>query len=122
MSLASGKSVTVTFTPHLVPVSRGICTTTYAALEEGVDDAGIAESLGKAYSDSSFVRVLGAGGAPDSKNVVGTNFVDVGWAIDGRTNRLVLMSCEDNILKGASGQAVQSFNLMTGCGETAGLL
>lgn len=120
LSLAAGSKVTISFTTHLIPVNRGIVTTIYAA------PAGPATNLNaayaKAYHASPFVRLLGEGGCPDSKNVTGTNFIDVGWAYDSRTNRYVVMSTEDNIGKGAGGQAVQSFNLRFGYPETTGLL
>lgn len=120
LSLAAARKVTISFTPHLIPVNRGIVTTIYAAL------AGPAANLdavyARAYQASPFVRLLGEGGCPDSKNVTGTNFIDLGWAYDSRTNRYVLMSTEDNIGKGAGAQAVQSFNLRFGYPETTGLL
>jgi len=75
-----------------------------------------------AYGQEPFVRLLGSDRLPDTKNVVGTNFIDVAWKIDNRTGRLVVMSAIDNIVKGASGQAIQCFNLMRGYLETAGLL
>ena len=75
-----------------------------------------------AYSQEPFVRLLGEERLPDTKNVIGTNFIDIAWKIDNRTGRIILMSAIDNIVKGASGQAVQCFNLMRGFTETTGLL
>jgi N-acetyl-gamma-glutamyl-phosphate reductase len=75
-----------------------------------------------AYADEPFVRLLGTERLPDTKHVAGTNFIDIAWKIDKRTNRLVVMSAIDNIVKGASGQAVQCMNLMLGLPETAGLI
>ena len=75
-----------------------------------------------AYGEEPFVRLLGDARLPDTKNVAGTNFIDIAWKIDKRTNRLVVMSAIDNIVKGASGQAVQCMNLMLGLPETAGLI
>jgi len=122
LSIAAGEKITVQFTPHLVPVNRGIVTTIYLQPLGEISDAKILSSFEKAYRGEPFVRLLGSDRLPDTKNVVGTNFIDIAWKIDKRTNRLVVMSAIDNIVKGASGQAVQCFNLMCGYGETAGLL
>ena len=111
-----------TFVPHLVPVNQGIHTTIFAGLREGVTMADVAQVYASAYSGRQFVRLLGEGKCPDTKNVTGTNFIDVGWAFDTRAQRLILMSAEDNLVKGASGQAVQNFNLACGFAEDAGLL
>ena len=121
LSEAAGEKVTISFTPHLVPVIAGITTTIYAQPVSGVSKEQVEAAYQKAYGDSYFVRLLGEDGCPDSKNVVGTNFIDVGWAHDPRTGRFVLMSSEDNLGKGAASQAVQSFNLMNGLPETTGL-
>jgi N-acetyl-gamma-glutamyl-phosphate reductase len=75
-----------------------------------------------AYTDEPFIRLLGEARLPDTKNVAGTNFIDIAWKIDKRTNRIVVMSAIDNIVKGASGQAIQCMNLMLGLPETAGLI
>ncbi len=122
LSLAAGTAVAISFTPLLAPVTAGICSTIYAAAAggKGADDLGAA--LEAAYGEAPFVRLLGEGVPADTKNVTRTNFIDIGWALDPRTGRFVLMSAEDNLVKGAAGQAVQSFNLMTGQSETAGLL
>ena len=112
----------ISFTPHLVPVIAGIATTIYAMPRAGVSVAQTSTAYESAYGESPFVRLLGENGCPDTKNVTRTNFVDVGWSHDPRTCRLVLMSAEDNLGKGAASQAVQSFNLMTGQPETTGLL
>lgn len=122
LSRAAGETVRLTFTTHLVPVTAGICTTTYAALKPGTTAEALADAFAEAYAGAPFVRLLGNGGCPDTKNVVGTNFIDIGWAVDTRTGRAVLLSAEDNLVKGASGQAVQSFNLRHGFPETLGLL
>jgi N-acetyl-gamma-glutamyl-phosphate reductase len=120
LSLAAGEKIVISFTTHLVPVHSGIVTTIYAApTDQAVD---LNEAYSRAYGSAPFVRLLGKGGCPDSKNVTGTNFIDLGWVHDPRTNRYVLMSTEDNIGKGAAAQAVQSFNLRFGHAETAGLL
>ncbi len=121
LSLAAGEKVIISFIPHLIPVNAGICTTTTAKLREGVAAEAIGVALEKAYAAESFVRLLGKGGCADTKNVTGTNFIDIGWHHDPRTNRVILASAEDNLGKGAGGQAVQSFNLMFGFSLTDGL-
>jgi N-acetyl-gamma-glutamyl-phosphate reductase len=121
LSLAARESVVITFIPHLIPVNSGIATTTTAKLKDGVDPAAVGEALDKAYQDAAFVRLLGKGGCADTKNVTRTNFIDIGWSHDARTGRVILTSAEDNLGKGAGSQAVQSFNLIFGLPETAGL-
>jgi N-acetyl-gamma-glutamyl-phosphate reductase len=121
LSIAAGETVVISFIPHLIPVNAGIATTTTAKLLDGVSPDAVGEALEKAYADESFVRLLGKGGCADTKNVTRTNFIDIGWQFDPRTGRVLLMSAEDNIGKGAGGQAVQSFNLMFGLGATDGL-
>jgi N-acetyl-gamma-glutamyl-phosphate reductase len=136
LSIFAGEKVTIQFTPHLVPLNRGIITTIYVDLNEMSDapsaDArlrrtGDCRSLidaiyEKAYRNEPFVRLLGDKLFPDTKNVTGTNFIDIAWRLDPRTRRLILMSAIDNLMKGASGQAVQCFNVMRGYRETEGLL
>ena len=120
LSIAAGEKITIQFTPHLVPVNRGIVSTIYVDLRQR--DADVRRLYENAYRDEPFVRLLGDERLPDTKNVVGTNFIDIAWKIDNRTGRLIVMSAIDNIVKGASGQAIQCFNLMRGFPETAGLL
>lgn len=122
LSLAAGSRVIITFTPHLIPVTAGICTTTYAQLAANVNPETVGEALERAYGNSRFVRLLGRNCCPDSKHVVGTNFIDIGWSFDDRTGRVILMSAEDNLGKGAASQAIQSFNLMQGYPEDMGLV
>lgn len=122
LSSAAGEKVTISFVPHLMPVTAGIATTIFARLTGGAGAADVGRAFEEAYGEAPFVRVLGEGRFPDTKNVTGTNFVDVGWVIDGRTGRLILFSAEDNLGKGASSQAIQSMNLMFGLPETTGLL
>lgn len=119
LSLAAGSKVAITFTPHLVPVTRGIHSTITATLKG--DFAQIGAALENAYTDEPFVRLLGPGVSADTANVTRTNFVDIGWHHDIRTQRLILTSVEDNLTKGASGQAVQAFNLLSQLPATAGL-
>lgn len=121
LSIAAGKPVVISFTPHLIPVNRGIVTTIYADLAPGVEAAAITAALEAAYQGEPFVRLQGTAGTADIKNVAHTNFIDIAWRHDPRTGRVVLMSAEDNLVKGASGQAVQSFNLMCGYAETEAL-
>jgi len=121
LSLAAGEKVTITFIPHLIPVNAGIVTTTTAKLRASIDPAAVGAALEAAYGDAYFVRLLGQGGCADTKNVTRTNFIDIGWIHDARTGRIILSSAEDNLGKGAGSQAVQSFNLIFGLPETAGL-
>ena len=122
LSLFARQKVTIQFTPHLVPLNRGIITTIYVDLTERIDADSIDSIYKKAYRDEPFVRLLGAELFPDTKNVAGTNFIDIAWRLDPRTSRLILMSAIDNLVKGASGQAIQCFNVMRGYPETKGLL
>lgn len=119
LSKAADEKVTISFVPHLIPVTAGICTTTFAKLTG--DFFKVGEALEEAYANEPFVRLRGAGVSPDTKHVTGTNYVDIGWHHDPRTNRLILQSTEDNLGKGAAGQAIQSFNLLTGNPQTRGL-
>ena len=129
LSLAAGAQVTLQFTPHLVPVNRGILTTLYLAPNVRFDLRRNLAEFGKkvaacylaAYRDEPFVRVLEGKDLPDTKNVVGTNVLELAWRLDPRTGRLIVMSAEDNLLKGAGGQAVQSLNLMCDLPEITGL-
>jgi N-acetyl-gamma-glutamyl-phosphate reductase len=130
ISIAAGTKVTIQFTPHLIPVNRGILTTLYLAPSEHFNDAAGATKLAEkisacyqsAYANEPFVRQLEGKALPDTKNVVGTNVCEIAWRLDPRTGRLIVMSAEDNLVKGASGQAVQSLNILCGFPETAGLV
>ena len=130
LSLAAGAPVTLQFTPHLIPVSRGILTTLYLAPAHHFQDERALKELGDkiaacyqaAYAAEPFVRLLEGKALPDTKNVVGTNVIEIAWRLDPRTGRLIVISAEDNLVKGASGQAVQSLNLICGWPETAGLM
>ena len=121
LSLAAGTQVTIQFTPHLIPVNRGILTTLYLTPANATLDQ-LTACYHAAYAEEPFVRLLEGKALPDTKNVVGTNVIEIAWRLDPRTGRLIVMSAEDNLVKGASGQAVQSMNLMCGCPETAGLV
>jgi N-acetyl-gamma-glutamyl-phosphate reductase len=122
LSLLAGEPVPVTFVPHLLPMARGILTTGYAALSaKGLEagEKGVREAYCEFYRDEPFVRVVDA--PPQTKHVRGSNFCAVYPTVDPRTGRLVVVSCLDNLVKGAAGQAVQSMNVMLGLPETAGL-
>ncbi len=121
LSLLAGEKMIIQFTPHLVPINRGILTTICAEIATNVVKMDPAVVFRSAYGEEPFVRLLGDARLPDTKDVAGTNFIDIGWKIDKRTNRIVLMSAIDNIVKGAGGQAVQCMNVMLGLPETAGL-
>lgn len=110
----------VTFVPHLIPVNRGIFETIYARVKRGTTAAEVAAAMTAAYGDSPFVRLVDP--LPELKYVVNTNFCDIGWRLNEHAARLVMVACIDNLVKGASGQAVQNFNLMFGIDERAGLL
>ena len=121
LGLAAGEKVTISFIPHLIPVNSGIVTTITAKLRDGVPPDAIGAALDQAYGGAAFIRLLGRGGCADTKNVTRTNFIDIGWQHDPRTDRVILMSAEDNLGKGAGGQAVQCFNLMFGLDPIDGL-
>jgi len=121
LSLVAGRSVKITFVPHLIPMTRGMQSTIYANLAAGADELRVRQCLEAAYGDASFIRLLDDGRAPDTLNVRGTNFCDIGWTVDPGSGRLILMSAIDNLVKGAAGQAVQNMNLMVGFEESAGL-
>lgn len=130
LSFAAKSPVVIQFTPHLIPVNRGILTTLYLAPAEHFSSTAAMTELNahidacyhQAYDNEPFVRLLDGKAFPDTKNVTGTNVIEIAWRLDVRTGRLIVMSAEDNIVKGASGQAVQSFNIMSGFPETAGLM
>lgn len=111
----------VTFVPHLVPLDRGILETIYGSLKPGTTEQQVADAFNTAYADAPFVRLTG-GALPEIKHVAHTNFCDIGWKLDEPTGRLVVVSCIDNLLKGAAGQAVQNFNVAFGYDERLGLL
>ena len=117
LGYASGENVTISFTPHLVPMNRGILATEYATLKKDVTGEEVKAIYDKYYADEKFVRVLGEGVCPETKWVEGSNYVDIGFKLDPRTNRIVMMGAIDNLVKGAAGQAVQNMNLMFGLDE-----
>ena len=117
----SGEETVLNFTPHLVPMSRGILSTCYARLKEGVTADMVTAAYEMMYGKEYFVRLIGLGGYPATKNVRGSNFCDLGWHIDQRTGRVIVLSAIDNLVKGAAGQAVQNFNIASGFDEKLGL-
>lgn len=128
LSYAAGRPFTVNFTPHLVPMNRGILVTAYASLK--VSDTGdaslsnaekIEAAYEKYYGEEKFIRLLPPGVCPETKWVEGSNYVDIGFVVDERTGRIIIMAALDNLVKGAAGQAVQNMNLMFGLSESAGL-
>ena len=121
LSYAAGKPVKLNFTPHLVPMNRGILITAYANLTKSVTYEEVKAIYEKYYRAEYFVRVLDKGICPETRWVEGSNFVDINFAIDPRTNRIIMMGAMDNLVKGAAGQAVQNMNLMFGLEETSGL-
>jgi N-acetyl-gamma-glutamyl-phosphate reductase len=122
LSLAAKTQVTIQFTPHLIPINRGILTTLYLEPSGKSAEEKISACYKKFYGDEPFIRLLEGKSLPDTKNVQGTNVIEIAWRLDSRTNRLIVMSAEDNLVKGASGQAVQSLNILCGFPETAGLI
>ncbi len=121
LSKAAGQDFLINFTTHLVPMSRGILATIYAWPKEGVSEDEIRTTLEEFYRSSPFVEVLPPGQFPQTAQVKGTNRVLLGLTLDSRTGRLILVSAIDNLVKGASGQAIQNMNLMLGFPEEAGL-
>ena len=111
----------INFTPHLVPMNRGILVTAYASLTKDVTYEEVKAAYDKYYKDEFFVRVLNKDVCPQTRNVEGSNFVDVNFKIDPRTKRVIMMGAIDNLVKGAAGQAVQNMNLMFGFDENEGL-
>ena len=118
---AAGEKVVLTFPPHLVPMNRGILATEYAKLTKEVNWEDVKAVYDKYYADEKFVRVLDKDVCPETKWVEGSNYVDIGFKIDQRTGRIIMMGAIDNLVKGAAGQAVQNMNLMFGLKESEGL-
>lgn len=130
LGYAAGEELTVSFTPHLAPMNRGILATEYASLKQvrlsdGTigypDETMLRSAYEKYYKDEAFIRLLDEGICPETKWVEGSNFVDIGFVLDERTHRVVMMGALDNLVKGAAGQAVQNMNILFGLPETEGL-
>lgn len=125
LGYAAGRKLTINFTPHLVPMNRGILATEYATLvkKDGVlpTAADIRTAYEKYYKDEKFIRILEDGVYPETRWVEGSNFTDIGFKIDERTGRIIMMGALDNLVKGAAGQAVQNMNILFGFDEAKGL-
>jgi N-acetyl-gamma-glutamyl-phosphate reductase len=121
LGLLSGAPVTISFTPHLLPITRGILSTIYAHLTTATDNDSLQEIYRQTYADEYFVRLCSPGTLPATQHVRGSNFCDIGFCLDKRTGRLIILSAIDNIVKGAAGQAVQNMNLMCDFEEVEGL-
>lgn len=121
LSVLSGRPVKVSFSPHLLPIARGIHSTIYASLKGAVDPRDIHQLYSDFYGSEQFVRILPMGQLPTTQNVRGSNYIDIGLVVDERTGRVVVLSTIDNLVKGAAGQAVQNMNIMCGFPEHQGL-
>ena len=122
LSHEAGESVSVLFVPHLVPMTRGMLTTVYAGLQNNVTGGDIRDCIDAFYGQSPFVRICPEGNLPETHHVKGTNYCDIGFKLDEKHGRVILISAIDNLVKGAAGQAVQNMNIMCGLDETAGLM
>lgn len=121
LGYACGLDIKLIFTPHLVPMNRGIIATCYANLSKDISEEEIRDIYNKYYKDKKFVRVLDKGVVPETRFTKGSNYVDVNFFIEKRTNRLIMIGTLDNIVKGAAGQAVQNMNILFGLKEDTGL-
>ncbi len=117
----AGVSFNISFTPHLLPVSRGILSTVYAKLVREISQQEIGDLYHQAYKNENFVRLVSEGAMPATQYVRGSNYCDIGFKVDPRTGRIVVVSAIDNLVKGAAGQAVQNLNIMSGLPENTGL-
>ena len=118
---ACGTKISITFVPHLLPITRGMLSTIYTQVSKNTTKEKIYACLTEFYKNASFVRIYVPEQVPDTLDVRGTNFCDIGFVFDSETGRLVLLSAIDNLMKGAAGQAVQNMNIMLGLNETTGL-
>ena len=121
LSELAGTAITISFTPHLVPMDRGILSTIYANLNKGMTADQLVELYEDFYHGEAFVRVLPVGQFPSTAYVRGSNFCDIGVTVDQRTGRVIVVSAIDNLVKGASGQAIQNMNIVSGFPENMGL-
>jgi N-acetyl-gamma-glutamyl-phosphate reductase len=122
LSKIAGKKITVTFTPHIIPLERGMLSTIYASLVKKISSKDIQKMYKDFYKNEPFVRVLDEGRLPSIKNVAKTNYCEISLEVDERTGRLIIISAIDNLVKGDSGQAVQNMNIMFGLEETTSLI
>ncbi len=121
LGLLAGESFRISFTPHLIPITRGILSTVYADLAVDIDEGQVRDLYADAYSHASFVRILPPGVWPHTRWVYGSNFCDINFAVDSEAGRITVVSAIDNLVKGASGQAIQNMNIMFGFEEKTGL-
>jgi N-acetyl-gamma-glutamyl-phosphate reductase len=121
LSIAAGRPILVQFTPHLVPMNRGILVTAYASLAKETSYEEVKAAYDAMYENEKFVRVLKKDKVAETRYVKGSNYADVGFKLDARTGRIVMMGAIDNVVKGAAGQAVQNMNIMFGLDEAEGL-
>lgn len=121
LGLIAGKELMISFTPHLLPLKRGILSTIYVNLTRSISEKDLTEVYKSYYEGEYFVRIMNEGALPEIKNTAGSNFIDIGLAVDKRLNRAVIVSALDNLGKGAAGQAVQVLNIMAGYDEKTGL-
>ncbi|MBT5551005.1 MAG: N-acetyl-gamma-glutamyl-phosphate reductase [Nitrospina sp.] len=122
ISILAGKPVRVTFSPHLMPMTRGMLSTVYINLTQSISDEKLVEHYRDFYKGESFIRVLNPGKFASSHHVLSSNFCDIGLKVDSRNQRLIITSALDNLIKGASGQAIQNMNIMLGLNEKTGLM
>lgn len=121
LSIAAGQDIVLNFTPHLIPMDRGILATCYATLNKKYTYDDIRKAYEKHYGNEHFIRLTKEGVFPETKWVKGSNFVDIGFTVDERTNRVIVICALDNLFKGAAGQAVQNMNIIMGIEETTGI-
>ncbi len=121
-NISKDPALTLLFTPHLVPMIRGILSTIYAAVNKGVVKEDVEEAYQKAYQNETFIRLMDETELPETKYVYGTNFCDIGFRLEERTGRIIVVTAIDNLVKGAAGQAVQNMNILLGWPEETGLL
>jgi len=122
LSTLAGKPMRLTFSPHLIPMTRGMLSTVYINLNQTTTDEKLVENYRNFYKGESFIRVLNPGKFASSHHVLSSNFCDIGLKVDSRNQRLIITSALDNLIKGASGQAVQNMNIMLGLDEKTGLM
>ena len=122
LSAAGKQDIKVQFTPHLVPINKGLLTTCYAKLKNGITEKDVKNAYQEQYKNEFFVRLLDDGVFPETKYVKDTNFIDINFKIDERTGNIICVGALDNLIKGASGQAVQNMNIMFGFDEKSGLV
>lgn len=115
------ETVLVQFTPHLIPMDRGILATCYATLKAGVNESAVAAAYESAYGSEKFISLRPSSSLPQTRWVKGSNRCDIGWVIDERTGRIIVVGALDNLVKGAAGQAIQNMNVVMGCDEDSGL-